>query len=438
MKERPELLMPAGDLEKAKYAFAFGADAVYAGVPMFALRARENKFNKETVKEVIDYAHSLGKKVYLTTNIYPHNMKIPAFIKAFREMVLLQPDAFIVADPGIIYLIREEFPDVELHLSVQQNNVNWASARFWKDHGHIKRIILSREISLKEIKEICEKNPDMEFEAFVHGSICMAYSGRCLLSNYFNYRDANQGTCSHSCRWQYRVLKSEAPDYATRDAREEYVPIEGKYVLEEKLRPGEFLPIDEDQWGSYIMNSRDLCAIDYLQDLVDAGICSLKVEGRSKSVYYAAIVARTYKHAIDSLMNGEKIPVEELLVELNSTGNRGFIPGFLTGNPKSAAQWYEKNGTMQTHYFAGKMLSFDKEKMTATFEARNRVDVGDELEIVTPENIFQVKIDSMFDEKGASIQTVHPGQGIFTLHVPEVIKSEFCVARVKGQQKRNN
>ena len=459
IKENIELLMPAGDLEKAKYAFAFGADAIYAGVPMFALRAKENKFDTKDVNEIINYAHGLGKKVYLTTNIYPHNEKIPGFIKAMEQMVELQPDAFIVSDPGVIQLIRERWGPkkdktkpsskengVELHLSVQQNNVNYMSPKFWKQSADITRIILARELSLREVKEITTKNPDIEFEYFIHGAMCMAYSGRCLLSNYMAGRDANQGVCAQSCRWSYKVYKDDAPDYADRSGRprEEHLKeVEaGEYVVEEKLRPKEYNPISEDEWGTYIFNSRDMCMVEYVEDIMKAGVCSLKVEGRNKSVYYAAIVAKVYREAIDKILSGEKPDTKKLLAELQSTSNRGFIPGFLTGYPGAAAQKYDANDIYQTHFFAGKLLKYDKEKNIAEFEVRNRIDVGDELEIITPTKQFTHTITEMTNDKGEEKTTIHPGTGSFIIKLDaekeERIDSEFCIARIKGTQKRKD
>ena len=455
-KIETELLMPAGDLEKAKYAFAFGADAIYAGVPMFALRAKENKFDTTDVEKIINYAHKLNKKVYLTTNIYPHNEKIPGFIKAMEQMVELKPDAFIVSDPGVIHLIRERWgvkknpnepssPEngVELHLSVQQNNVNWASAKFWKESAGITRIILARELSLKEVKEITTKNPDMEFEYFIHGAMCMAYSGRCLLSNYMAGRDANQGVCAQSCRWEYKVYKDTAPDYAERTGRpnaERYEEVgAGEYVVEEKLRMGEFNPISEDEWGTYIFNSRDMCMIDYVEDIMESGVCSLKVEGRNKSVYYAAIVAKVYREAIDKINAGEKPDTKKLLEELQSTGNRGYIPGFLTGYPGAAGQKYNANEAYQTHVFAGKLLNYDAEKNIAEFEVRNRIDLGDELEIITPTKSFIHTITEMTNAEGEDKKVMHPGTGSIKIKLSsekgEIINSEFCVARIKGPQK---
>lgn len=442
--KKPELLMPAGDLEKAKYAFAFGADAIYAGVPVFALRTKENKFTIDEIKQIVDYAHSLNKKVYITTNIYPHNEKIKPFLEALDQIVEIKPDALIVSDPGVLFLIQEKYPDLELHLSVQQNNVNWASAKFWGQNG-IKRIILARELSLKEMKEITQKNPELEFEAFVHGAMCMAYSGRCLLSSYFSNRDANQGTCAQSCRWQYKVLKEKDDNpleitgrQSLRNDNNQETNISnyplGTYFLEEKLRPGELIPIEEDENGTYLFNSRDLCMIDYIEDLMDAGICSFKVEGRNKSLYYAAVVARAYREAIDSIYDkGEKPDVKKLLDELFSAGNRGFIPGFFAGHPDEHGQRYDGNTMMQTHTFAGKMIS--KNGTEISFEAKNKIDVGDTIEILTPTKTITHTISEMTDSNGQKIQTINPGSGIFTIKLDEDIDGDFCVARWEGQQK---
>lgn len=238
MSPKLELLLPAGNLEKLKYAIAYGADAVYAGVPMFSLRARENQFTWETLAEGVEYCHSRGKKIYFTANIYAHNMKIKPFMANFQKMMDMKPDAFIMSDPGLIHLVRKEFPQAEIHLSVQANNTNWAQAEFWKEMG-ITRIILSRELSLREVKEIHEMVPDIELEFFVHGAICMAYSGRCLLSNYFSHRDPNQGTCSHSCRWEYKVFAKDAsPEelYDSTGRPEDYQELTGEFYLEERER----------------------------------------------------------------------------------------------------------------------------------------------------------------------------------------------------------
>ncbi len=421
---KPELLLPAGDFEKLKFAFQYGADAVYAGVPAFSLRARENDFKIDGVKEAIDYTHSLGKKIYLTVNIFPHNSKLEPMRRAISAMAELKPDAFIMADPGVIYFAKEICPEIPIHLSTQANNINWASAKFWREQG-ISRIILSRELSLREVKKIHEMVPDVELEFFVHGSICMAYSGRCLLSNYMSYRDANQGTCAHSCRWQYKVYKGHEqehnPEFEVVASEDElthdgvydpvYKPLEGNFYLEEQQRPGEFLEADEDEYGTYIMNSRDLCAVEYLQELKDAGVSSFKVEGRSKSIYYAASVARTYRKAIDEMELGIK-PTFDYVSELAKTANRGFIPGFLVSNPKEKAQWYEKNVQLQTHEFVGVVRELMPDGL-ARVEVRNRFEKGEELEVFFPYFTmdFNQTVGLMKNPLGETVEVAHGGAG---------------------------
>ncbi len=400
-----ELLMPGGSLEKIKYAIAYGADAVYAGVPKYSLRARENEFFEiETVKSAVDYVHSFGKKIYLTCNIYAHNNKINGFMSAMKEMISLKPDGFIMTDPGLIALTREKFPEAIIHLSTQANNTNWAQVKFWKSYG-IKRVILARELNIKEITEIHEQVPDIELEAFVHGSICMAYSGRCLLSNYFNYRDANQGTCSHSCRWGFKVYANNAlkekvnGDYEADDVMADYIPLEGDFYLEEAERKGEFLPIDEDEYGTYIMNSKDLCAIDYLEELKNAGVISFKVEGRNKTEYYTALIARAYRRGIDLLKNNSSIPDDVkkwMLEEVSSTTNRGFIPGFYARNPKAEAQELSLRHALQTHLYAGRVVSYDSKSKVCELEVKNRLDKGDKLTFITPENEFEIILNEMY------------------------------------------
>ncbi len=438
-----ELLLPGGNLEKTKIAFQYGADAVYIGVPMFSLRARENQFTLGDLKEATEYAHGLGKKIYFTVNIFPHNVKIGLLENALKKMAELKPDAFIMADPGVIMMAKKHAPEIDIHLSVQANNVNWASAKFWHEQG-VARVIVSRELSLKEIKEIHEHNPGLEIEAFVHGAICMAYSGRCLLSNYFSYRDANQGTCSHSCRWQYKVHKVNPADGVY--SPEHYEEIEGQYVLEEVSRPGEYLLTDEDENGTYIMNSRDLCAIEYLKELVSAGVISFKVEGRSKSIYYVASVTKTYRKALDDLQAGKPFD-KKLLDDLAKTANRGFIPGFLVENPKEAAQYYEKNVPYQTHAFSGvirhdaaeskKMFEekFGKEyaaevikkgEFLYVVEVRNRTLDKTEIEIMTPTEEYTLTLDGLWNIPGAhnrhkkyeSVEAVHGGDGLAFFKLP--------------------
>lgn len=404
-----ELLMPGGSLDKIKYAIKYGADAVYAGVPRYSLRARENEFfDAELIKEAVDYVHAAGKKIYLTCNIYAHNNKINGFMDAMGDLVQLKPDAFIMTDPGLIALTKDKFPEAAIHLSTQANNTNWAQVKFWKDYG-IERAILARELRIEEIKEIHEQVPDIELEAFVHGSICMAYSGRCLLSNYLSYRDANQGTCSHTCRWGFKVHANEAEAKQAEqeesaltkfdDVRTEYVPLDGDFYLEEKERPGEMMPIDEDEYGTYIMNSKDLCGIDYMTQLRDAGVVSFKVEGRNKTEYYASVVARAYRKGLDAISNGEDLPDDLrdwMLHEVSTTANRGFIPGFYPRNAKAAAQELERSHCIQTHLYAARVVAYDAETQVASLEIKNRIDEGDKLTFITPDGEFEQEFKNAY------------------------------------------
>ena len=438
MNPELELLMPGGSLEKIKYALAYGADAVYAGVPKYSLRARENEiFNIEAVSEAVNYVHSKNKKIYLTCNIYAHNNKISGFMESMKDMVSLKPDGFIMTDPGLISLTRERFPDAVIHLSTQANNTNWAQVKFWRDFG-IKRVILARELSVKEIREIHEQVLDIELEAFVHGSICMAYSGRCLLSNYFNYRDANQGTCSHSCRWGFKLYandalklnKSNPVQYEADDVLADYVPLEGDFYLEEKERKGEFLPIDEDEYGTYIMNSKDLCAIDYLEDLKDAGVISFKVEGRNKTEYYTSLIARAYRKGIDILKTQDKIPEDVkkwMLYEVSSTTNRGFIPGFYARNPKAEAQEMEKKHAIQTHLYAGRVVNYYSQNNTVELEVKNRIDKSDDITFITPTAEYKYTVIEMFYDSAKTNKTehAHPGDKNIFLEVPFILGPEW-------------
>lgn len=430
-QQKIELLMPGGSLDKIKYAVAFGADAVYAGVPRFSLRTRENEFfDIDLVKEAVDFVHARGKKIYLTCNIYAHNNKVKPFMEAMAEMMALKPDAFIMTDPGLIALTKEKFPEAEIHLSTQANNTNWAQAKFWKDYG-IKRVILARELRIDEIREIHEQVPDLELEAFVHGAICMAYSGRCLLSNYLSYRDANQGTCSHTCRWGFKV---HANDAVNDDVRTEYIPLDGDFYLEERERPGEMMPIDEDEFGTYIMNSKDLCAIDYLTELRDAGVISFKVEGRNKTEYYAALVARAYRRGIDAIENGEPLPKELrdwMLHEVSTTANRGFIPGFYARNAKAAAQELERSHCVQTHLFAARIVGYDAETQIAELEVKNRIDVGDKLTFISPSSEIEIEFQGAYKKRHNQtmsdefVEHVHGGGDNVYIKVPFALDADW-------------
>ncbi len=414
MTKKLELLMPAWDMEKLKFAYAYGADATYVWAPMFSLRARTNAFTMETLQEAVDYAHNLWKKIYFTANIYAHNMKIKPFLAQFRKMVEMWPDAFIMSDPWLIDIVRTEFPDVEVHLSVQANNTNWAQAKFWHKLW-IKRIILSREISLREMKEIHEQVPDMELEAFVHWAICMAYSGRCLISNYLSNRDPNQGTCSHSCRWEFKVFKDEKSEAELEEVTgrpEDYEELTGNFYLEEKDRPGDIMEIDEDQYGTYLMNSRDLCAIDYIDDLADAWIISFKVEWRNKTVNYLASVGLAYREAIDAVEKWEEYDSKKLAQELFAIANRWYIPGFLAGNPNANAQFYERNGSFWTKSFLWILRDYDEENKLVRVEVKNRFNIWDNIEIVSPSWIKQSKVEKIF--KTSLNHWVHKATTTFT------------------------
>lgn len=392
----PELLMPAGDFEKMQYAFAFGADAVYLGIPRFSLRARDNGFKElAQVAEAVDYAHKLGKKIYVTANVFAHNVKLPSFTKHIADLLALcQPDAWIMSDPGLIMMMRENFPKEVIHISVQANIINYASAKFWQKMG-ARRIIVSREITIKEIKEIHEACPEMELESFVHGAICMAYSGRCLISNYLSHRDSNQGICTNSCRWEYKV-----------------------YVKESE-RPEELFELDEDEHGSYLMNSKDLCAIHCLEELRQAGVCSFKVEGRAKSVYYVAMIARAYRQAIDDVIAGKPFNPEHMK-DIFATSNRGFIEGFLYGNPGVNGQEYlTSHSKYSTYRFIAVVKGYDPKKQRLNLEMRNPMKVGQALEICLPGGNETFTVKEILDLKGEPLIQVHGGDSLCQISFPK-------------------
>lgn len=435
-----ELLMPAGDMEKMKYAFAYGADAVYLGIPRFSLRARENGFKSlHNVAEAILYAHNLGKKVYVTANIFPHNSKLPSFVKYIRELLdLCQPDAWIMSDPGLIMIMMENFPDEIVHISVQSNTINYASVKFWQKLG-AKRIIVSREISIKEMKEIKEACPTMELESFVHGAICMAYSGRCLISNYLSNRDSNQGACTNSCRWEYKVYKTgeiqpescghhNNPNTTQTQQGQEYVPLKDQFYVKESERPNELFELDEDEHGSYLMNSKDLCAIHSLQDLHEAGVCSFKVEGRSKSVYYVAMIARAYRRAIDDVLAGKPFDLEHMR-DIFATSNRGFIEGFLYGNPGVQGQEFSSSNSIYSAYrYSALLKGYDTKTQRLNVEVRNPIKVGMTYEICLPDRNVSILIEALYDDKGKNIEEVHGGVDSVWIPYPEDIGS-FAVMR---------
>jgi putative protease len=421
-----ELLSPAGTLKNMRYAFAFGADAVYAGLPRYSLRVRNNDFLAENLGIGIAEAHRLGKKFFLATNVIPHNAKIKTFLKDMEPIVAMRPDALIMADPGLIMMVREAWPEMPVHLSVQANTVNYATVKFWQRFG-IERIILSRELSLDEIAEIRQQCPDMELEVFVHGALCIAYSGRCLLSGYFNRRDPNQGTCSNSCRWKYDTMPAQE------NAEGDYVPVGGPlsmsdlsqggcggadrhpladniYFLQEENRPGELMPVMEDEHGTYIMNSKDLRAIEHVQRLVEIGVDSLKIEGRTKSHYYVARTAQTYRQAIDDALAGRPFR-PELLGVLENLANRGYTDGFYqrhhTQDYQNYITGYSKSHQQQ---FCGEIRHYDSATGLAEIEVKNKFAVGDRVELILPEGNRDIVVERMQDMHGQDMQEA-PGAG---------------------------
>ena len=405
----PELLAPAGNLRNLSYALAYGADAVYAGIPRYSLRVRNNDFHRlENLAAGIEQTHAAGRRFFLATNVLPHNAKLRTFLDDLAPVVALQPDALIMADPGLILMVRERWPDLPVHLSVQANTMNHAAVRFWQGVG-IRRVILSRELSLDEIEEIRQACPDMELEVFVHGALCIAYSGRCLLSGYFNHRDANQGTCTNACRWEYKVHAGNTDDTGEATDIESARPA-GEFLLEERERPGEFMPIEEDEHGTYIMNSKDLRAIQHVERLVRMGVDSLKIEGRTKSHYYVARATQAYRRAIDDACAGR--PLDAGLVEaLEALSNRGYTDGFLERHPSHAYQNYEDGRSeSRSRRFVGELVGYDPQQGLAEVEVKNRFAVGDRLELVLPSGNREFLLEALFDEGGEPM-TVAPGGG---------------------------
>lgn len=386
----PELLSPAGSLKAMRLAFAYGADAVYAGQPRYSLRVRNNEFDIPRLKQGIDEAHALGKKLYVVVNIAPHNAKLVRFVEDMAPVVALKPDALIVSDPGIVMLLREHYPEQTLHLSVQANTVNWAAVKFWQQQG-IERVILSRELEVREIAEIRQHCPDMELEVFVHGALCMAYSGRCLLSGYFNKRDPNQGACTNSCRWPYQVHDAEE------DAVGQFNPIDTPVLLTEPQRPGEYMLMDEDLHGTYIMNSKDLRGIEHVDALAKMGVHSLKIEGRTKSPYYVARTAQIYRQAIDDAVAGKPFN-RKLLAELEGMANRGFTEGFLRRHVPSDTQNYETSHSLGEQLLVGEVLSVDG--ANAIVDVKNAFEVGDTLILMKPSGNITFTLQAMADDKG--------------------------------------
>ncbi|KNF09874.1 collagenase-like protease [Gottschalkia purinilytica] len=386
--KKPELLAPAGDLEKLKIAITYGADAVYLGGEAFGLRASAKNFTIEEMEEGIKFAHERNKKVYVTLNIIPHNDDLIGLSEYVKTLENIGVDAVLVADPGIFSIVKDNTKDMEIHLSTQANTTNYQTAKFWYDQG-VKRVVVARELSLEEIKDIIDKTPEeLEIEAFVHGAMCISYSGRCLLSNYMTHRDANRGECAQSCRWKY-------------------------YLVEEK-RPGEYYPIVEDEKGTYIYNSKDLCMLKHIPELIESGIHSFKIEGRMKTPYYVATVVRAYRMLIDEYLKDPENykPSEKWLEEIKKASYRDFTTGFYFGKPDDKEQLYTTSSYIRTYDFAGLVLDYDESTGIATIEQRNRIFVGNEIEVFGPnKEHFVQKVEKMWNEKGEEIEVApHPKQ----------------------------
>ncbi len=401
-----ELLAPAGDLEKLKTAIDYGADAVFLGGDSFGLRTASKNFSMDKMREGIKYAHDRGRKVHVTLNIIPHNEDFEGLEEYLLELYDAGVDAVLVADPGIFAVVKRVIPNMEIHLSTQASATNYETIMFWYNMG-VKRVVLARELSLKEIKEITSKIPeDLEIEAFVHGAMCISHSGRCLLSNYMTGRDANRGDCAHACRFKYNLV--------------------------EEKRPGEFFPVYEDENGTFIMNSKDLCMIEYIKELAEAGIDSFKIEGRVKSAYYVATVVRSYRMAIDKYyQDGDKYQYEQKwLDEIKKASYRDFTSGFYFDKPEGDAQLYGSTSYIREYDFAGLVLDYDKETKIATIEQRNRIFLGDEIEVFGPNKDFFVqKIEKMTDDKGRDIEVAPHAQQIIKIEMKEDVVARSMIRK---------
>ena len=426
----PELLSPAGSLKAMRMAFAYGADAVYAGQPRFSLRVRNNEFDLKTLAIGICEAHQQGKKFYLVVNIAPHNSKLQRFVEDMAPAIALGPDALIVSDPGVVYLLRQHFPQMPLHLSVQANTVNWAAVLFWQQQG-IERVILSRELALEEIAQIREKVPAMELEVFVHGALCMAYSGRCLLSGYINKRDPNQGACTNACRWSYQSHLAEEDEVGQYKAVASALP--DPVLVEEQGRPGELMLLDEDEHGSYIFNSKDLRAVQHIQALTTMGVHSLKIEGRTKSPYYVARTAQVYRQAIDDAMAGKAFdPI--LLQQLNGMANRGFTEGFLRRHVPADLQNYQSSHNEGEQLLVGEFSGEINAQGQALVQVKNRFSFEDQLLLMTPAGVTPVDAN-FYAEDGCQL-LIAPGSGYQVwLQLPDGIspKHAFLLKQQKMQ-----
>ena len=431
----PELLSPAGSLKNMRYAFAYGADAVYAGQPRYSLRVRNNEFDLANLELGINEAHALNKKLYVVSNIAPHNKKVQTYLKDIEPVIAMKPDALIMSDPGLIMLVRDKWPDMPIHLSVQANAVNYASVQFWAKQG-IERVILSRELSLEEIAEIRELCPQTELEVFVHGALCMAYSGRCLLSGYINKRDPNQGTCTNACRWEYDVKpgkETETGDVVHKIDPQSVIPTLGEgaptnevFMLEEQGRPGEYMPAFEDEHGTYIMNSKDLRAVQYVDQLTKMDVHSLKIEGRTKSFYYVARTAQVYRKAIDDAVAGKPFD-PNLMRTLENLAHRGYTEGFLKRHAHQDYQNYEYGHSVSDkQQFVGEVLG-RLDNGLVEIDVKNKFCTGHSLELMTPQGNISFNLEHMENKKGEKIDDAKGSGHIVKIPLPENIDLDHAI-----------
>ena len=437
-----ELLSPAGSLKNMRYAFAYGADAVYAGQPRYSLRVRNNEFDHDNLAIGIQEAHDLGKKFYVVVNIQPHNSKLKNFIRDLTPVVAMQPDALIMSDPGLIMMVREHFPDMDVHLSVQANAINWATVKFWKNMG-LTRVILSRELSIDEIEEIKQQVPDMEIEVFVHGALCMAYSGRCMLSGYMNKRDANQGACTNACRWEYKVhethqdengdvipvqnLNTDSNCCSNSDADELHMQAQHQFdepVLLQRHEEDMFAA-EEDEHGTYFMNSKDLRAVQHVERLTQMGIHSLKIEGRTKSYFYCARTAQIYRKAIDDALAGKPFD-PSLMTQLEGLANRGYTEGFLRRHVHSEYQNYENGSSSFDHQqYCGEILERNGDYLKV--DVKNRFVVGDVLELMTTSGNITFKLTEILDKKGNPILEAKGSGHVVEIPIPADVDMRYAL-----------
>ena len=437
-----ELLSPAGSLKNMRYAFAYGADAVYAGQPRYSLRVRNNEFDHDNLAIGIQEAHDLGKKFYVVVNIQPHNSKLKNFIRDLTPVVAMQPDALIMSDPGLIMMVREHFPDMDVHLSVQANAINWATVKFWKNMG-LTRVILSRELSIDEIEEIKQQVPDMEIEVFVHGALCMAYSGRCMLSGYMNKRDANQGACTNACRWEYKVhetkqdengdvipvqnLNTDSNCCSNSDADELHMQAQHQFdepVLLQRHEEDMFAA-EEDEHGTYFMNSKDLRAVQHVERLTQMGIHSLKIEGRTKSYFYCARTAQIYRKAIDDALAGKPFD-PSLMTQLEGLANRGYTEGFLRRHVHSEYQNYENGSSSFDHQqYCGEILERNGDYLKV--DVKNRFVVGDVLELMTTSGNITFELTEILDKKGNLILEAKGSGHVVEIPIPADVDMRYAL-----------